>query len=59
MSEEEKSTKIEEVDEVEMRKNMGDKRFHSETSLQHMGEENDYVDGDKDPGVRTSLNPIF
>lgn len=30
---------------------MGDKRFHSETSLQHMGEEEEAADGDKDPGV--------
>ncbi|KAI8440151.1 hypothetical protein MSG28_001547 [Choristoneura fumiferana] len=43
------------LEEIVNRKKMGDKKFHSETSLQHYGEEDqpdyDDVETDKDPGV--------
>lgn len=33
---------------------IGDKRFHSETSLQHLGENEDDASPGKDPGVSCS-----
>lgn len=38
------------LDEIINRKKMGDKKFHSETSLQHYNEDED-SDFSKDPGV--------
>lgn len=43
------------LDETVNRNNMGDKKFHSETSLQHFGEDEEPHSPDvvKDPGVCT------
>ncbi|XP_041972894.1 proton channel OtopLc-like [Aricia agestis] len=49
--------------EIVNRKNMGDKKFHSETSLQHFGEivddddDDDVSDSGKDPGVTNTALP--
>lgn len=45
-------------DEEVNRKNMGDKKFHSESSLQHFGEDEEpqSLDVVKDPGVCTFRN---
>lgn len=47
------------LEEIVNRKKMGDKKFHSETSLQHYEDEDqpdyDDVEGDKDPGVSNFL----
>ena len=52
------STKKEDLDEIVNREKMGDKKFHSETSLQKFGEEegmeaSETGNGD-DPGVSTA-----
>lgn len=47
------TAKKEFLDEIVNRKKMGDKKFHSESSLQHFGEEdeNNISDSTQDPGV--------
>lgn len=48
------------LDEIVNRKKMGDKKFHSETSLQQFGEneESKSPDSDRDPGASIVLSLV-
>ncbi|XP_072941899.1 proton channel OtopLc-like [Epargyreus clarus] len=46
------------LDEIVNRKKLGDKKFHSESSLQHFGEDDEASDSNKDPEVNESVNDV-